>query len=127
MTSNTNLDSPPPDKPTAEPDSKTVSGLGRIYSLTYSEAEKALYAGTNDGLKKIILNELGELTGEKQNPPGNSAATISNSQAFAVLATGTTADNAALYTSTIKTKAPYAKINGLWGYYYNRRSKWNRE
>ena len=127
MTPDTPLDTPPQDKPTAYPDSKTVSGLGIIYSLTYSEAEKALYAGTNDGLKKIILDEFGKLTGEKQNPPGNWAATINTYEAFAVLATGTNAYDSALYSSTIKGGTAYAKINGLWGYYYNRRNNWNRE
>lgn len=113
--------------PFIDNDLKSVSGLGTIYSLTYSEAENALYAGTSDGLKKIKLNELGELTGEKQNPPGNWGATINNYEAFAVLATGDAPENAALYTSTIKGGPAYAKINGLWGYYYNRRNNWNRE
>ena len=117
----------PADKPTAEPSSKTVSGLGTIYSLTYSKAEKALYAGTSVGLQKIILDEMGGLTGETADPPGNCGATISDSRAFAVLATGDTPENAALYTSTIKPRPAYAKINGLWGYYYNRRNNWNRE
>lgn len=127
MTTGTGLDNLPVDKPTAENNSKTVSGLGTIYSLTYSAAEKELYAGTSSGLKKIILDEMGGLTGETADPPGNWGATISDSHAFAVLATGDAPENAALYTSTIKKKAAYAKINGLWGYYYNRRSKWNRE
>ena len=127
MTTGTSLDTLPADKPTAEPDSKTVSGLGTIYSLTYSKAEKELYAGTSSGLKKIILDEMGGLTGETADPPGNWQATINNYEAFTVLATGTTAENAALYTSTIQQDPSYAKINGLWGYYYNRRDKWNRE
>ncbi len=126
MTPNTNLDALPVDKPTADPDSKTVSGLGIIHSLTYSEAEKALYAGTSVGLKKIILNGAGELTGIAT-PPGNWAATINTYEAFAVLATGTDAGDSALYSSTIKGGTAYAKINGLWGYYYNRRNNWNRE
>ena len=110
------------------PDQGSVSGLGTIYSLTYSVADKAIYAGTNTGLRRLPLSDNGHaLKGENQTPPGNWGATISDSQAFAVLATGDAPENAALYTSTIKTKAPYAKINGLWGYYYNRRSKWNRE
>ena len=126
MTPDTPLDAPPQDKPTAYPDSKTVSGLGTIYSLTYSEVETSLYAGTSNGLKKIILNGAGELTGIAT-PPGNWGATINNYEAYAVLATKTTDGNAALYTSTIKKGAAYAKINGLWGYYYNRRNNWNRE
>ncbi|MBO7163525.1 MAG: hypothetical protein J6V63_03750 [Spirochaetaceae bacterium] len=109
-------------------DQGSVSGLGTIYSLTYSVADKAIYAGTNTGLRRLPLSDTGHaLKGENQTPPGNWGATISNSQAFAVLATGDAPENAALYTSTIKEGAAYAKINGLWGYYYNRRSKWNRE
>lgn len=115
-------------KSEADPDldlgSVTLSGT--IYSLTYSEAEEALYAGTNDGLKKIILGERGELTGIAT-PPGNWTATINTYNAFAVLAIGTDADNSALYSSTINGGTAYAKINGLWGYYYNRRNNWNRE
>lgn len=110
-----------------EIDRGSVSGLGTIYSLTYSKAKNSLYAGTSSGLKKIILDEMGGLTGETADPPGNWEATISNSQAFAVLATGDAPENAALYTSTIKGGPAYAKINGLWGYYYNRRNNWNRE
>ena len=101
-----------------------------VLSLSFSDYEQALYVGTKDGLKKLKLandHTSDKILEEVSTLPGNWAATISNSQAFAVLATGTTADNAALYTSTIKGGAPYAKINGLWGYYYNRRSKWNRE
>lgn len=109
-----------------EIDRGSVSGLGIIYSLTYSKAEKALYAGTSGGLKKIILDEMEKLTGIAT-PPGNWAATINTYEAFAVLATGTTADDSALYSSTIKGDPAYAKINGLWGYYYNRRNNWNRE
>lgn len=127
MTSSTNLDNRPIDKPTSESGSKIVSGLGTIYSLTYSKYDNALYAGTNEGLKKIILSEQGDLTDATASPPGNWAATINAYEAFAVLATGDTPENAALYTSTIKEGAAYAKINGLWGYYYNRRSNWNRE
>lgn len=97
-----------------------------VYSLTYSEAENALYAGTSSGLKKIILDEKGDLTGETADPPGNWGATIKNYEAFAVLATGTTPNDFALYSSTIKGGTTYAKVNGLWGY-YNRRNNWNRE
>ena len=117
----------PQDKPTAEPNKKTVSGLGIIHSLTYSKAENALYAGTSSGLKKITLDEMGSLTGETADPPGNWGATIKNYQAFAVLATGATLDDSALYSSTIKGGTTYAKVNGLWGYYYSRRNNWNRE
>ena len=109
----------------------SVTLSGTIYSLTFFETktEKAIYAGTSDGLKKIPVddNATGKILGVVLDPPGNWGATISNSQAFAVLATGDAPENAALYTSTIKKGAAYAKINGLWGYYYNRRSKWNRE
>ena len=109
-------------------DQGSVSGLGTVYSLTYSVADKAIYAGTNTGLRRFPLSDTGHaLKGENQTPPGNWGATISNAQAFAVLATGDAPENAALYTSTIKKGAAYAKINGLWGYYDNRRSKWNRE
>ena len=112
-------------------DRGSVTLSGTIYSLTFfeTETEKAIYAGTSDGLKKIPVddNATGEILGVVLDPPGNWGATISNSQAFAVLATGDAPENAALYTSTIKKGAAYAKINGLWGYYYNRRSKWNRE
>lgn len=127
MTSSTNLDNLPIDKPTSESGSKIVSGLGTIYSLTYSKYDNALYAGTNEGLKKIILSEQGDLTDATASPPGNWAATINAYEPFAVLATGTDGTDSALYTSTIKSGSAYAKINGLWGYYYNRRSNWNRE
>lgn len=112
--------------PITNKDLGEVSVNSQVYSLTYSEAETALYAGTSVGLKKIILNGAGELTGIAI-PPGNLAATINDYEAFAVLATGTNADDSALYSSTIKGGTAYAKINGLWGYYYNRRDNWNRE
>lgn len=107
----------------------SVSGLGTIYSLTYSVADKAIYAGTSNGLRRLPLtdNPPGKIQGVALDPPGNWGATISNSQAFAVLATGTDGTDSALYSSTIKGGSAYAKINGLWGYYYNRRSNWNRE
>lgn len=109
-------------------DQGSVSGLGTIYSLTYSVADKAIYAGTNTGLRRLPLSDNGHaLKGENQTPPGNWAATINDYEAFAVLATGTTRDDSALYSSTIKGGTAYAKINGLWGYYYNRRNNWNRE
>ena len=101
-----------------------------VLSLSFSDYEQALYVGTKDGLKKLKLandHTSDKILEEVSTLPGNWAATISNSQAFAVLATGDAPENAALYTSTIKGGAAYAKINGLWGYYYNRRSKWNRE
>lgn len=114
---------------TGSNDLGSVTNLGTIYSLTYSAKDKdnAIYAGTNKGLKKLPLNETGKLTGTVLDPPGNWAATINAYEAFAVLATGTTDANSALYTSTIQKSSTYAKINGLWGYYYNRRSSWNRE
>ncbi|MEE0133681.1 MAG: hypothetical protein U0I22_07800 [Treponema sp.] len=107
----------------------SVTLSGTIYSLTFSEAESSIYAGTSDGLKKIPVddNATGEILGVVLDPRGNWGATISDSQAFAVLATGYAPENAALYTSTIKGGPAYAKINGLWGYYYNRRNNWNRE
>ena len=107
----------------------SVTLPGDVFSLTYSEAEKALYAGTSAGLKKIPVddNASGKIKGEVLDPPGNWAATINDYEAFAVLATGTTRDDSALYSSTIKGGTAYAKINGLWGYYYNRRNNWNRE
>lgn len=109
-------------------DQGSVSGLGTIHSLTYSVADNAIYAGTNNGLRRLPLSDGGHaLKGENQTPPGNWAATINAYEAFAVLATGDAPENAALYTSTIKDGPAYAKINGLWGYYYNRRSNWNRE
>ena len=105
-----------------------ISDMGTVYSLSYSSAENVIYAGTSKGLRKLPLtDDRQQLTGEVLDPPGNWGATISNSQAFAVLAAGDTTENAALYTSTIKGGSAYAKINGLWGYYYNRRSNWNRE
>ena len=110
-------------------DQGSVSGLGTIHSLTYSVADNAIYAGTNNGLRRLPLSSNGghALKGENQTPPGNWAATINAYEAYAVLATGTTKKDAALYTSTINRGAAYAKINGLWGYYYNRRDTWNRE
>jgi hypothetical protein len=106
----------------------SVSDLNTVYSLTYSAVDNAIYAGTSKGLKKLPLDESGKLTGESHNPPGNWNATINAYNAFAVLATGTTTTkNAALYTSTIQPNSTYAKINGLWGYYYSRRDNWNRE
>ena len=99
----------------------------QVYSLTYSAKDNAIYAGTNKGLKKLPLNETGKLTGAVLDPPGNWAATINSYEPFAVLATGTDGTDSALYSSTIKGGSAYAKINGLWGYYYNRRSNWNRE
>lgn len=98
-----------------------------VYSLTYSEADSAIYAGTSKGLKKLPVSKNdGKLTGAKLDPPGNWGATIKNYEAFAVLATGTTPNDFALYSSTIKGGTTYAKVNGLWGY-YNRRNNWNRE
>lgn len=98
-----------------------------IYSLTYSALDKALYAGTNKGLKKLPVDDSGKLTGKAENPPGNWGATIKECQAFSVLATGTDASNSALYSSSLATGSANAKVNGLWGYYYNRRDNWNRE
>jgi hypothetical protein len=111
------------------PDRGSVTLSGEVWSLTYSEAEKALYAGTSVGLKKIPVDDdaLGKIVGEVLDPRGNWQATINAYNAFAVLATGTTASDGALYTSTIQEGSTYAKINGLWGYYYNRRNNWNRE
>ena len=105
----------------------SVSGLGTVYSLTYSEVDTALYAGTSKGLKKLPMNKDGKLTGEAKDPPGNWGATIKSYEAFAVLATGTSGTDAALYTSTISSGSDYSKVNGLWGYYYSRRDTWNRE
>ena len=108
-------------------DQGSVSGLGTIHSLTYSVADKAIYAGTNTGLRRLPLSNDGHaLKGENQTPPGNWGATIKNYEAFAVLATGTTPNDFALYSSTIKGGTTYAKVNGLWGY-YNSRNNWNRE
>lgn len=108
-------------------DQGSVSGLGTIHSLTYSVADKAIYAGTNTGLRRLPLSDNGHaLKGENQTPPGNWGATIKSYQAFAVLATGTTPNDFALYSSTIKGGTTYAKVNGLWGY-YNSRNNWNRE
>lgn len=97
-----------------------------VYSLTYSKADSAIYAGTSKGLKKLPVGTDGKLTGAKLDPPGNWGATIKNYEAFAVLATGKTPNDFALYSSTIKGGTTYAKVNGLWGY-YNRRNNWNRE
>ena len=111
-------------------DRGSVTLSGEVYSLTYSAVDNAIYAGTSAGLKKIPVddNASGKIKGEVLDPPANNwQATINAYDAFAVLATGDAPDNAALYTSTIETNAIYAKINGLWGYYYNRRNNWNRE
>lgn len=89
--------------------------------------DNAIYAGTSKGLKKLPLDEAGKLSGKSQDPPGNWAATIKAYKAFAVLATETNTSDAALYTSTIEEGSAYAKVNGLWGYYYSRRDTWNRE
>lgn len=97
-----------------------------VYSLTYSKADSAIYAGTSKGLKKLPVGTDGKLTEAKLDPPGNWGATIKNYEAFAVLATGKTPNDFALYSSTIKAGTTYAKVNGLWGY-YNRRNNWNRE
>ena len=105
----------------------SVANLGTIYALTYSTIDNSIYAGTSKGFKRLPLDESGKLTGDSLNPPGNWQATINAYEAFAVFATGTTAKDAALYTSTIQKSSSYAKVNGLWGYYYNRRDKWNRE
>ena len=105
----------------------SVSGLGEVYSLTYSAVDRALYAGTSKGLKKLPLDGSGKLTGEKLDPPSNWGGTIKAYEAFAVLATGTSTGAAALYASTISSGSDYSKINGLWGYYYSRRDTWNRE
>ena len=99
-----------------------------VYSLTYSKADSAIYAGTSKGLKKLpVSKDNGKLTGAKLDPPGNWGATIKSYEAFAVLATGTSGTDAALYTSTISSGSDYSKVNGLWGYYYSRRDTWNRE
>lgn len=100
----------------------------KIYSLTYSAVDKALYAGTDEGLKKLPVSDSdGKLTGKVLSPPGNWGATIKEYEAYAVLATGTDSSNPALYSSTIATGSAGAKVNGLWGYYYSRRDNWNRE
>lgn len=99
-----------------------------IYSLTYSSVDKALYAGTDKGLKKLPVSDSdGKLTGKVLSPPGNWGATIKEYEAYAVLATGTDSSDSALYSSTIATGSANAKVNGLWGYYYSRRDTWNRE
>ena len=113
--------------PITNKDLGEASVNSQVYSLTYSAKDNAIYAGTNKGLKKLPLNETGKLTGAVLDPPGNWSATINAYEAFAVLATGTTDADSALYTSTIQKSSTYAKINGLWGYYYGRRNNWNRE
>lgn len=106
----------------------SVSGLGTVHSLTYSSVDSALYAGTSKGLKKLPVGKGdGKLTGEALDPPGNWGGTLRGYQTFAVLATGSSSSDAALYASTIESGSDYAKVNGLWGYYYNRRDTWNRE
>lgn len=112
---------------TGSTDLGSVPDLGTVYSLTYSATDKAIYAGTNKGLKKLPVDDSGKLTGKAENPPGNWGATIKDYQAFSVLATGSNSSDSALYTSTIATGSANVKVNGLWGYYYNRRDNWNRE
>ena len=112
---------------TGSNDLGSVSDLGEVCSLTYSAVDKAIYAGTKDGLRRLPVDDAGKLTGEKFNPPGNWGATIKSYEALAVLATGTSGSNAALYSSTLEKGSDYSKINGLWGYYYSRRDNWNRE
>lgn len=104
----------------------TVSGLGEVYSLTYSKADSAIYAGTSKGLRKLPVDTSGKLTGANEDPPGNWVSTIKTYEAFDVLATGDNG-NTALYSSTIAQGSANVKVNGLWGYYYGRRSNWNRE
>lgn len=96
--------------------------LGRIYSLSYSPKEKALYVGTDEGLKKLVLDDNGRLTGEKKDPPGNWESTIKEYEIFAVLST----DNA-IYCSVIENGSVYASVTGLWSYYYDKRDSWNVE
>ena len=111
-----------------DPSLGSVSGLGEVYSLTHSQVDNAIYAGTSKGLKKLPLDGSGKLTGKVNDPPGNWGATIKEYEAFAVLATtGTDSSKPALYSSTIATGSAGAKVNGLWGYYYSRRDNWNRE
>ncbi len=105
----------------------SVSGLGKVHSLTYSAVDSALYAGTKNGLRKLPVDNEGKLTGKAENPPGNWGGTLRDYETFAVLATGSSSSDAALYASTIENGSDYAKVNGLWGYYYNRRNTWNRE
>lgn len=105
----------------------SVPDLGTVWSLTHSQVDNAIYAGTSKGLKRLPLDDAGKLTGKAENPPVNSGATIKDYEAFAVLATGTDTNDSALYTSTISSGSDYSKINGLWGYYYSRRDNWNRE
>ena len=104
-----------------------VSDLGTVYALTYSAVDSAVYAGTSKGLRKLPVGTDGKLTGANLDPPGNWGGSIKSYEAFAVMATGSSAGDAALYTSTISTGSASAKINGLWGYYYSRRDTWNRE
>ena len=92
------------------------------YSLSYSPKEKALYVGTDEGLKKLLLDDDGRLTGEKKDPPGNWESTIKEYEIFAVLAT----DNA-IYCSVIENGSVYASVTGLWSYYYDKRDSWNVE
>ncbi|MBQ4330694.1 MAG: hypothetical protein IJC31_02540 [Spirochaetaceae bacterium] len=113
---------------TGSNDLGSVPDLGTVYSLTHSQVDNAIYAGTSKGLKKLpVEKSSGKLTGENLAPPGNPDATIKSYEAFAVLATGTKPNDSALYTSTISSGSDYSKINGLWGYYYSRRDTWNRE
>lgn len=103
------------------------SDLGTIYSLTYSKVDSAIYAGTSRGLRKLPVDSTGKLAGENQNPPGNWGSTIKSHEAFAIIATGENTENSALYSSVINRGSANVKVNGLWGYYYNRRGTWNRE
>lgn len=112
---------------TGSNDLGSVSDLGKVCSLTYSAVDKAIYAGTMDGLRRLPVDDAGKLTGEVKDPPGNWGATIKSYEAYDVLATGTNSSDSALYSSTLEEGSAYAKINGLWGYYYSRRDNWNRE
>lgn len=106
----------------------TVSDLGKVWALTYSATEKAVYAGTNSGLKKLPLDESGKLSGKTESVPGSNAeSTLKDYEVFAVLATGDSLDNAALYASTVESGSSNTNVFGLWGYYYNRRNSWNVE
>ena len=102
-----------------------------IYSISFSVKDLALYVGTNEGLKKLPVSTTdGLLTGESVSLPGsNHESTIKDDyDILAVLATASDSDtDAALYCSTIWKGSEHTMVNGLWGYYYDRRDTWNVE
>lgn len=95
-----------------------------IYSLSFSTKDNALYVGTSKGLRKLSVLDNGLLTGESVSLPGSNHESAIKKE-YSILAV--LADEDALYCSTICSGSYYTMVNGLWGYYYDRRNTWNVE